>query len=411
MVGRTIADGLRERPRSIAAGVALGAAVGYNIANLGPAADVLANEYDVRLGAIGFLTTALFATHLVMQLPGGRLVDKRGARTLGIFALAIIVFGNLLAVLVTSFAGGLVGRLVAGLGTGVGFVAGSEYVRAMVGTAGAQGLYGAAGVGGGGLALAIVPLTVPALDWRAPYVTALVCACVVLLCLPLAPRDRGRRERPRSDGASVAGILGDRRLYPLAVAHTASFGLSVIVGTWAVSLLQHDGYGRRLAGAVAALTLLGGLVTRPIGGRVLQRRPEYAAQLLGVSMVLGAIGTLVLLSNVLLPARIVGAALLGLAAGLPFAAAFTGAQWIRRDAPAAAVGFINTCATLLIVVGAPLVGFTFALPGHGRVGFVVLAVLWALACLAVRPSRLPILSPDVEWPVAANRPTGGERGA
>lgn len=355
---------------------------------------MLANAYDVRLGAIGFLTTALFVTHLAMQIPGGRLVDERGARTLGMFALVVIALGNVLALAVESFGLGVVGRLVAGFGTGVGFVAGSEYVRATVGTASAQGLYGASGVGGGGLAIAIVPLTVPALGWRAPYVTALVCACAVLVCLPLAPRDRGRRERPRAARARVADVVRDRRLYPLAVAHTASFGLSVIVGTWAVSLLQHDGYGRRLAGAAAALTLLGGLVTRPIGGRILQRRPESAARLLGASMLLGAAGTLLLLSDIRLPARIAGAALLGLAAGLPFAAAFTGAQAIRSDAPAVAVGFVNTCAVLLILVGAPLVGFTFALPGHGSVGFVAIAVLWASASLAVRPSKLPELVPD-----------------
>jgi len=356
------------RVAGTAAGVALGAAVGFNIANVGPAADVLANAYDVRLGTIGFLTTALFVTHLAMQIPGGRLVDQHGARTLGMFALALVALGNLLALLMPSFTLGLVGRLVSGLGTGVGFVAGSDYVRATVGTASAQGIYGAAAVGGGGIAIAIVPVTAPWLDWRAPYGTALICACVVVVCLPLAPRDRGGPKRARRvDQTSAADIVRDRRLYPLAVAHTASFGLSVIVGNWAVSLLQHDGYGRRLAGAVAALTLLGGLVTRPIGGRIFQRQPENAARLLAVSMVAGA-------------------ALLGLAAGIPFAVAFTGAQLIRPDAPGAAIGFINSCATLLIVVGTPLIGFTLAPPGHGRAGFLAIAVLWALACFAVRPS-------------------------
>ena len=348
---------------------------------------MLANAYDVRLGTIGFLTTALFVTHLAMQIPGGRLVDQHGARTLGMFALALVALGNLLALLMPSFTLGLVGRLVSGLGTGVGFVAGSDYVRATVGTASAQGIYGAAAVGGGGIAIAIVPVTAPWLDWRAPYGTALICACVVLVCLPLAPRDRGGRKRARRvDQTSAADIVRDRRLYPLAVAHTASFGLSVIVGNWAVSLLQHDGYGRRLAGAVAALTLLGGLVTRPIGGRIFQRQPENAARLLAVSMVAGAIGTLLLLWNIPLLARIAGAALLGLAAGIPFAVAFTGAQLIRPDAPGAAIGFINSCATLLIVVGTPLIGFTLAPPGHGRAGFLAIAVLWALACFAVRPS-------------------------
>jgi len=54
---------------------------------------------------------------------------------------------------------------------------------------------------------------------------------------------------------------------------------------------------------------------------------------------------------------------------------------------------VNSCATFLILVGAPLVGFTFSLPGHGRLGFLVIAAAWALAFVAVRPSRLPALRP------------------
>ena len=366
--------------------------MGYNIGNVGAAADVLAQAYDVHLGTVGVLATALFVTHLITQIPGGRLVDRHGARLLGMCALAIIVLGNLLPLLVESPGAALAGRLVAGVGTGIGFVAGSDYVRGTVGTASAQGLYGAAGVGGGGLAIAIVPLAIPALDWRAPYMTALVFALAVLVCLPLAPRDRPAREPPREHArVPLLALVRDRSLYPLAIAHTASFGLSVIVGIWAVSLLRHDDYGRRLAGAVAALALLGGLVTRPVGGRLLQRRPNTAIRLVGASMLAGAAGTVLLLLDLPLAVRVAGAALLGLAAGVPFAPALAGAQVTRPDAPAAAVGFINSCATLLILVGTPLVGLTFGLPGHGRTGFVAIAVAWALAYLGVRPPRLAAL--------------------
>jgi hypothetical protein len=64
-------------------------------------------------------------------------------------------------------------------------------------------------------------------------------------------------------------------------------------------------------------------------------------------MVAGAVGTVLLLLDISLPARVAGASLLGLAAGIPFAAAFAGAQVIRRDSPGAAIGFINSRATLL----------------------------------------------------------------
>lgn len=377
------------RHAATAAGVAVGIAVGYNIANVGPAAEVVSHAYGVRLGTVGFLTTALFVTHLVMQIPGGRLVDRRGARTLAGVGLVVIALGNVVALVGASLPLGIVARLIVGLGTGVGFVAGSDYVRATVGSTTAQGLYGAAGVGGGGIALAVVPLTTSALDWRAPYATALVAACVVLVCLPFVPRDRRKGETTLSAGAPVVDILRDRRLYPLAVAHTASFAFSVIAGNWAVSLLEHDGYGRRLAGVVAALTLLAGFVTRPLGGRAFQLWRERAAPLLALSMVTGAAGTVLFLLDLALPLRIVGAALLGLAAGIPFAAAFAGAQAIRPEAPGAAIGFINSCATLVIAAGTPLVGATFSLAGHGRVGFAAIAALWAMSAVAVLPSRLP----------------------
>ena len=321
-----------------------------------------------------------------MQIPGGRLVDRRGAWILGMWALAAVVVGNVIALLVPSFALGIVGRLVAGFGTGVGFVAGSDYVRATVGTASAQGLYGASGVGGGGLALAVVPLAVPSLGWRAPYLTALVFAVAVLAALPLAPRDhrRGALERGR-----IADVVHDGRLYPLAVAHSASFGLSVVAGNWAVSLLRDAGYSRGVAGAVAALTLLSGLVTRPLGGRLVERAPGRAGLLLGGSMLAAAAGTVLLLLNLPLGVRVVGAALLGLAAGFPFAAAFTGAQLFRPADPGAAVGFVNSCATFVILVGTPLVGLTFALPGDGRAGFAAIAVAFALAYFPVRRAVLP----------------------
>ena len=77
----------------------------------------------------------------------------------------------------------------------------------------------------------------------------------------------------------------------------------------------------------------------------------------------------------------------GLAAGLPFAYAFTRAQQLRRDAPALATGFVNSCATLAILVAAPLIGFTFALPGEGALGFAVVAVIWAAAALPLHAGR------------------------
>ena len=88
-----------------------------------------------------------------------------------------------------------------------------------------------------------------------------------------------------------------------------------------------------------------------------------------------------------LPLAVAAAAVVGLAAGIPFASAFAGAQRVRPDAPAAAVGTVNLAATIVILVGTPLVGLTFSLPGDGRIGFIVCGALFAAAALAVRAPR------------------------
>jgi MFS family permease len=367
--------------RAVVGGLALGFAVGWNVANTGAVAGPLADAYDVPLAAVGLLTTALFVTHFVSQIPGGRLVDRIGARRSGLGAIGLIVGGNALALVAPSFPLGLAARLVIGLGTGAGFVAGSDYVRSVTASPKAQGLYGGAGVGGGGLAIAIVPLLS---GWRAPYTSAAVVAAVLAIPLAAAPADERLGER-HAAGSAAGSVVRDRRLYPLAALHTASFGLSVIAGNWVVDLLDDHGHSRRLAGAVGALILLLGLPARPVGGWIL-RSQQIARRALAGSIVAGAAGLAVLAVPTPLALLVAASALAGLAAGIPFAAAFSGAQHLRPESPAAAVGLVNAVATLAIVVGTPLVGLTFALPGDGRIGFAILGVLWLAALPAVRYS-------------------------
>jgi hypothetical protein len=100
----------------------------------------------------------------------------------------------------------------------------------------------------------------------------------------------------------------------------------------------------------------------------------------------GAAGTLLLAAAGPPVVAALGAALVGVAAGIPFSPAFTGAASLRPDSPAAAVGLVNGSAAAVILAGTPLLGLSFGLPGDGRVGFAVVAVLW-LAALAWLPSE------------------------
>jgi MFS family permease len=360
------------RARAAAAGFALAFTPGWNVANVGAVAGQAARSYDVRLAVIGLFTTALFLTHAALQIPMGRLSDRVGARLVGGFGLLVVAGASLAALAWREAWFAIAMRAVAGIGTAASFVAGSEYMRSMLRTPVWQGMYGAVSMAAGGLALALVPLWG---SWHAPFATAAVVAAAGAAFVAFAPR-----EERHAPGLRELPSIRDRRLLPLAVMHTASFGLSVVVGNWVVTLLERaGGESSRLAGAAGGLVLLLGVISRPLGGRLMDR-----PAIVRVSFVVGGIGIASLAVAKPPALAFAAAALAGLAAGVPFAPAFAGAQRLRPDAPAAAVGAVNMAAAVTILVGTPLLGLTFSLPGDGRIGFLVVAALWAASAAVVR---------------------------
>jgi MFS family permease len=365
----------------------LGFATGWNISNTGAVAQQLAARYGVGLATVGLFTTAFFAAHLVMQIPGGNASDRFGARRAGMLGLALIVIFSSASMAVPETWLAITTRALTGIGTGFAFIAGTAYIRAAGGSPAAQGLYGGIGLAGGGLALAIVPQVESWIGWRAPYATTAAIALAGLVLLAAAPPDE-LAVRPVRPAGLRRGVLFDGRLYRLAALYGASLGLSVMLGNWVTTLLdRHGGLGKGSAGAIGSLTLALGIVTRPLGGWILREHPGRARPAVAASLAGGAAGTALLALAHPPVVAAAGAALVGVAAGIPFAPAFTGAAVMRPDAPAAAVGLVNGAAALVILVGTPLLGLSFSLPGDGRAGFAVVAALWLASLLALPTAR------------------------
>ena len=77
---------------------------------------------------------------------------------------AIVAAGNAIALTSPTLGIGLAARALMGLGTGVGFVAGIDLVRAGRGGALSQGVYGGSTMAAAGLALMVIPQLVGELD-------------------------------------------------------------------------------------------------------------------------------------------------------------------------------------------------------------------------------------------------------
>ena len=368
-----------SRKVAVAAGLAVGGCLTWNVSNVGAVADPLAVEYGVSIAAIGLLTTALFVTHLAVQLPAGRGADRFGARSVALVAIVAVVLGNGILLIDDSFGPALVGRAIVGIGSGSAFVSGLDLVRAGAGGSVLQGVYGGATMAGGGLALMVVPALTEATGWRAAYASA------AILALAAAVPVLAARDLPRI-GHAGKWVLRDPELVPLGILQAATFGLAIVAGNWVVPLLERQGASAAAAGLAGGLILSVGIVTRPAGGvlaRGGRRRVLMAFSLAGT-----AAGAALLALAGPFALSVLGALVMGLAAGLPFAVIFAAAQRVRPDAPAAAIALVNAFGVLTILIGTPLAGLTFELPSDGRLAFGVIAALSGLAVLALRRARL-----------------------
>jgi len=357
----------------------VGGCLTWNVSNVGAVADPLSTEYGVSVAAIGLLTTALFLTHLAVQLPAGRGADRFGARNIALVAIGAVVVGNGVLLVDDSFGPALVGRAIVGIGSGAGFVAGLDLVRTGGGGSVLQGVYGGATMAGGGLALMVVPALTEATNWRAAYWSAALLASAAALPT-LAARGLARV------GHAGEWVVRDPELIPLGVLQAATFGLAIVAGNWVVPLLERQGTSAAAAGLAGGLILFIGILTRPVGGVLAQR--DRRRELMAFSLAGTATGSALLALGGPFALSVLGAIVMGLSAGLPFAVIFAAAQRARPDAPAAATALVNAFAVLTILIGTPLAGVTFELPSDGRVAFAVIAGLSALAALALRRARL-----------------------
>ena len=143
-----------------AGGCIAGLSVSWNLTNTGAIASVLASHYDSGLVVVGLLTSIAFAAEFVVMIPGGRAIDRYGARRVALASIALSALGNALLLIVPGIAAALVLRWLIGFGVGAGFVAGSVWIAsdARGRTALGQGLYGGVALAGAGLATGCRPV-------------------------------------------------------------------------------------------------------------------------------------------------------------------------------------------------------------------------------------------------------------
>ena len=341
----------------------------------------LRGEFGFDQASAGLLTTGIFLTHALMQVPGGRLADRLGAARMMGLALAWVALGNFAIAFAGAYWQLLGWKLFTGIGTGMAVTAGSRYVvQVFTGKALhlAQGMFGGSIVLGSGFVIFAVPQLLGAFGWRGAFVgSAAVVALVWLYWMLAAPKPA----QSLKHAGSIAEMAAHGELWLLGVMQMASFGLVIVAGSWITTLLKTSfDIPLRTAGILGSVVLLLGIVTRPLGGWLMHQ--IEVSTLLGAALLLNAAACGLLAWGHSIELTTLAVVALGAGCGVPYAAIFTKAAKLYPDRAGAAMGFVNMVGIVMILVGAPAVGRLADWSGDFRTSFLALGAFSVLAAAA-----------------------------
>lgn len=368
--------------RALVSGCAAGFSFSANYTNHAPMLSALRAQFGFDQASAGFLTTGIFLTHALMQVPGGRLADRAGPARVMAVALGWVAITNFAVAFAGAYGQLLFWKTLAGIGTGACFTAGARY---MVGAFEgrdlhfAQGLFGGSIVLGAGFVLFAVPQLLGAFGWRGAFLgCAFLATAVWIWWIAAAPAAPLKAAAP----AGVWELLKNRALWALGLIQMASFGLVIVVGTWITMLLRHTfQIPLKTAGLWGSMVLLLGIISRPLGGWLAHRM--RIRTLMAGSVLLSAAGCVALALGHGLGLTLAAMLALGTGCGLPYAAVFNRAAALFPGRAGAAMGLVNTIGILMILAGAPAVGYLADWTGQVRTSFYALGGFALLAATAV----------------------------
>ncbi|MGJ5820471.1 MFS transporter [Paludibaculum fermentans] len=367
--------------RALAAGCAVGFAFSANYTNHAPMVPALRGEFGFDNTSAGLLTTGIFLTHALMQIPGGRLADRFGPVRVLTLALAWVAAANLAIAFASSYWLLLFWKAFAGIGTGACFTAGARYiVSSFEGRAlhVAQGFFGGSVVLGSGFVLFAIPQLLGAFGWRGGFVGSAIVASLVWLGWILSAPPVAAKSIATG---SLIEMLRSRQLWLLGLIQMASFGLVIVVGTWITTLLKTAfQMPLRQAGLMGSAVLLLGIVSRPLGGWLLHR--TRIRILVQCALLANAAACCALAWGQWLELTLAAIIVLGIGCGLPYAGLFNRAAALFPGRAGAAMGLVNMVGILMILAGAPAVGYLADWSGQFRSSFLALGGFSIVAALA-----------------------------
>jgi MFS family permease len=366
--------------RAVLFSILMGLNLGVIFMTIPPALDPLMALYGVSYYRISLLISSLIWSHALMQVPAGVMTDRLGIRVTLIMCLFAMIIGHVLPVVRPDLFAAIVGRVIAGIGTGLSVAATMKLVALSVpenriGTY--QAFFGGFFSFGSILAYVCIPFLL-SLGWQSVYIMPLV------MCLPLLFMVGLLRIGPHRSTISVSlhlkTVLRMREGWTLGFFHALSFGSILTLGNWVPALLAEvsaETSAIHFAWGGAIIMLISG-IGRVSGGFVLVRwQPLMVVRASILLLAVIFFGMLFVKSPMVVLFMALAAAWF---ASVNFGALFhVAARVTSSDYYATLFGFINFLANLGAVLFTIMFGFVKESSGSFIGGFGIMALLAAAA--------------------------------
>lgn len=367
--------------------IIMGLNLGIIFMNIPPALDELMIFYNVSYTRISLLISALLWSHALMQVPAGMITDRWGVRRTLVLSLICMLFGHILPIAFPPLKLAILGRVIAGIGTGLS-VASTMKLVALYAPGGRIGTYQAFFGGFFSIGSIVAYLLIPHLlsvGWQWVYILPLM-SCLFLLAM------LGMLKLKSNHTGTIATLnLGKvfrvQEGWVLGVYHALSFGSILTLGNWVPSLLAEvwgDVTTVQYAWGGALIMLVSG-IGRLSGGVILFRfRPLLIVNTSIIILFAVFLGIFVIPS----PGLVLTLALLAAwFASINFGALFHVASQITPpESYATMFGLINFLANMGAMVFTVMFGLIKDTMGTFTWGFAILAFLCLSAYLAGRLS-------------------------
>jgi MFS family permease len=255
-------------------------------------ADLLTAEFSLTGAGLGNLAAAYTYMYVLMQIPGGMLVDRLGPRRIALLTGLAMASGSIIIGLAPAAAYVFLGRMLIGLGGSVVLINIFKFQASWFRSTEFATLSGfAILVSGSGALLAATPLAymVNLIGWRVSFLSVgSATVLVALLCwyyVRSSPHELypgilsaffntdSAEQAPGVNLRSAAAVLANRRLWPPFIINMGTFsGFIVFSGTWGVSYLVHVyGISIEQASGFMAIAYLGYMLGAPAAGTISDR--------------------------------------------------------------------------------------------------------------------------------------------